>query len=268
MESRRDDVSLSNPYFVSGRILSVGLISLVLFAGCNKQPAAPAAAPQSTTAQPAAPAPDSQQAQQAAPMNNEPAQAPQATAPEPPPPPPPQPVVYTIPSGTSVVIRTSGTLDAKKNSVGDSFSGSLVQSLKSQGVVLIKAGTPVSGTVVGAKGQGKIKGEGSLSIQLRAIGSNNVSSSIYEKAVSGKGSRSTKMIAGGTGGGALIGGIAGGGKGALIGGLVGGTAGTVGAATTGNKDVSIPAESTVTFTLTTPITVTVTPQVAPAAPVH
>jgi len=58
---------------------------------------------------------------------------------------------------------------------------------------------------------------------------------------------------GGGGGGALIGGLAGGGKGALIGGLVGAGVGTAGAALTGNKDVAIPAESVVTFTVTSPL---------------
>jgi len=48
----------------------------------------------------------------------------------------------------------------------------------------------------------------------------------------------------------LLGAIAGGGKGALIGGLAGAGAGTAGAAYTGNKDVVIPTESTVVFSLT------------------
>ncbi len=56
------------------------------------------------------------------------------------------------------------------------------------------------------------------------------------------------MIGGGTGAGALIGGLAGGGKGALIGGLVGAGAGTAGAAFTGNKELTIPAESAASFT--------------------
>jgi hypothetical protein len=63
------------------------------------------------------------------------------------------------------------------------------------------------------------------------------------------------MAGGGTGAGALIGGLAGGGKGALIGGLVGAGAGTAGAAFTGNKDLQIPAESVVTFRLGNSITV-------------
>jgi hypothetical protein len=46
----------------------------------------------------------------------------------------------------------------------------------------------------------------------------------------------------------------------LIGGLLGAGAGTAGAAFTGNKDVSVPAESVVTFNLTAPITVTLASQ--------
>jgi hypothetical protein len=68
------------------------------------------------------------------------------------------------------------------------------------------------------------------------------------------------MVGGGAGGGALIGGLAGGGKGALIGGLVGAAGGTAASAFTGNKNVSIPAETTVTFTLSAPITVTKEPR--------
>jgi len=54
----------------------------------------------------------------------------------------------------------------------------------------------------------------------------------------------------------VVGGLAGGGKGALIGGLLGAGAGTAGAALTGNKDITVPAESVVTFKLAEPITVT------------
>ena len=49
--------------------------------------------------------------------------------------------------------------------------------------------------------------------------------------------------------GMLIGGVAPGGVGLLVGGLAGGGAGALGAAFTGNRDLSIPAESVVTFRL-------------------
>ena len=109
------------------------------------------------------------------------------------------------------------------------------------------------GTVVASKGQGRFKGSGALGIQVTSISGTPVSTSSYEKEQAGKGKRTAGFIGGGGGGGALIGGLAGGGKGALIGGLVGAGAGTAGAGLTGNKDILIPAETTLTFRLERPV---------------
>jgi hypothetical protein len=258
-----------------------GLLALALscaYCGCNKAPSTtessatppPASAPAPTPAlaPDAAPPPASPQAApspaapQPSPAPPPPAPAPVAVAPPPParPPPPPAPKVYTIASGTAFAVTISEALSGKKNSVGDPFSGALSQSIHVGSVTVLKAGTPVSGTVVAAKGQGKFKGEGDLGIQVTRIGSYAVTTKPFEQTVSGKGKRSAVMVGGGGGGGALIGGLAGGGKGALIGGLIGAGAGTAGAALTGGKDASIPAESVVTFTSTSPITVTMKPK--------
>jgi hypothetical protein len=145
------------------------------------------------------------------------------------------------------------TLTAKNNNVGDTFTGSLASSVRIDGVMVLKAGTPVTGTVVSAHGQGRFKGAGSLGIQLRSVGRYNVATNEHDVVEKGKGKRTAGFIGGGAGGGALIGGLAGGGKGALIGGLLGAGAGTAGSAMTGNKAVTIPAESVVTFTLRQPL---------------
>ena len=64
------------------------------------------------------------------------------------------------------------------------------------------------------------------------------------------------MLAGGGAGlGALIGGLAGGGKGAAIGAAAGAGAGGAGAAFTGNKEIVLPAESALSFTLAQPLEV-------------
>lgn len=186
--------------------------------------------------------------------------APQAApAPPEPPPPPPPPPPLVVPAGTSVVVRVGSTIDTKTASAGDTFTGSLAHAIAVQGEVAIPAGAGVTGTVVDSKSPGKFKGEGLLTISVTAINvrgvPRTVQTSSYTKTVKGKGKRTAVAVGGGTGAGALIGGIAGGGKGALIGGLVGAGAGTAGAAFTGNKDLQIPAESTVTFRLASPITV-------------
>ncbi len=232
-----------------GGALSFGLAGLLLLGGCNKAPA-PAAEPAPTDQAAAAPAPAAPAAAPEAPAATTPAPAAAAV------PPPPPPRQYIVPAGTPLVVRIGQTISAKNSNVGDSFSGTLAQSVVVKGVTVIRAGAPVTGTVVAAKGQGRFKGSGDLGVGIRRVGDYAVTTAAYETAAKGKGKRTAGFIGGGGGGGALIGGLAGGGKGALIGGLLGAGAGTAGAAFTGNKDITIRAESVVTFNLTAPFTVT------------
>lgn len=241
--------------YVLAGALSLG--GWLFLGGCSKAPAPPAPAAQpDTTAQsaPAAPPP-------AAPPPAAAPAGPAMTAAAPAAPaPPPAPKQYVVPAGTAVAVRMGQTVSAKNSNVGDTFTGTLAQSLVVKGVRVIRAGAPVTGTVVAAKGQGRFKGAGDLGLAIRRVGSYTVTTTSYEATNKGKGKRTAGFIGGGGGGGALIGGLAGGGKGALIGGLLGAGAGTAGAALTGNKDVSVPAETVVTFTLTAPITVVEQPR--------
>jgi hypothetical protein len=121
------------------------------------------------------------------------------------------------------------------------------------GQVVIPKGARAEGTVVDAKPLGRFKGGAALAIRLERVqttaGSYPVATSTVSKVEQGKGKRSAAFIGGGAGLGALIGGLAGGGKGALIGGLVGAGGGTAGTAMTGNKQIFLPAETLLTFTL-------------------
>jgi hypothetical protein len=234
------------------------LSGLLLLGGCNKgpAPAAPAAEPaptaQAAAPAPAAPTPDAQPAPPAPAAAPPPAAPVAAAAPAPPPP----PKRYTVPAGTPLVVRLEQTVSAKNSNVGDSFSGVLAQSVVVGGVTVIRSGAPVTGVVTAAKGRGRFKGSGDLAIAIKRVGDYAVSTTAYEATAKGKGKRTAGFVGGGAGGGALIGGLAGGGKGALIGGLLGAGAGTAGAAFTGNKDITVPAESVVTFKLAEPVTVT------------
>jgi len=237
-------------------------LSTAIFLGGCKSSAPPATT--DTAAAPAAPAPAGQPATAPgaaagvapAPAAVAPAPAPVAPAEAVPPPPPPV-VKLTAPTGATVSVTVTQQLSAKTNKVGDGFSGELAAPVTtSGGATVFPRGAHVTGTVTAAKGQGKFKGEGNLAITLTEISGHNVTTNDYLKSEKGKGKRTTGMVAGGAGGGALIGGLAGGGKGAAIGALIGAGAGTAGAAFTGNKDVVIPAESVVAFHLTAPVTVT------------
>jgi hypothetical protein len=241
---------------------TLSLAGLLLLGGCNKTPAPAPDTAQSTP--PAAPAPAAPAPATAEPAPAAPVPAPPAAAAPAPPPgpamamtaaPPPAPRPITVPSGTPIVVRMGQTVSAKENSVGDSFGGTLAQSVVVHGTTIFRAGAPVTGVVTASKGQGRFKGDGALGISVRRVGNYDVTTSAYEKSVSGKGKRTAIFAGGGGGAGALIGGLAGGGKGALIGGLLGAGGGTAAGAFTGNKNVSVPAESVVTFTLAAPITV-------------
>lgn len=240
--------------------LPFSLAGLLLVAGCNKnqppqnaeQPAAsqPAASPTTPTPGAAASTPS---ATPAAPANT----------PPPPPPPPPQPVTYTIPAGTRVTVRLAQSISSKTAKEGDAFDATVTSPIAVRGKTLVSTGSTASGTVTAANSRGKFKGEGLLSLRLtslRIAGSPTpIDSSTWTRELKGKGKRTAGFIGGGGGAGALIGGLAGGGKGALIGGLAGAGAGTAAGAMTGNDQVTVGAESPLTFSLVNPVTVRVMP---------
>jgi hypothetical protein len=245
-------------------VLGVAFSLSIFLTACNK-PAPPSEQP----------APPGQSATGAtpAPAGSSPA-TPSAPAPVPPPVPAPPPPPRIIPVGTSLSTRISSALSSKASTSGDRFNGSLVNSVRLNGNVVIPAGSPVSGVVVTAHSAGKFKGAASLAVRLIAVNVNGqsypISSNTISQETKGKGKRTGAMVGGGAGGGALIGGLAGGGKGALIGGLVGAGAGTVGAAATGNnRDISYPAETVLAFRLSKSVNLdagTTSADTAPAPP--
>ena len=127
------------------------------------------------------------------------------------------------------------------------------------GRTAIPSGATVGGVVVDAKPLGRFAGGATLQLKLTSVSIHGVSTAIETATVTdaakGKGKRTAVMAGGGAALGALIGGLAGGGKGAAIGAVAGGGAGTGGAAFTGNKDILLPAESQLSFSLEQPLTV-------------
>jgi hypothetical protein len=164
-----------------------------------------------------------------------------------------------IPAGTVITVRLGETLSSKTSQVGQEFSASVAEPVVVNGRTVIRDGAAARGTVVAAKSLGHFKGGALLEVRLNAINiegrEHPIETTAVERIEKGKGKRSTALIGGGAGAGALIGALAGGGKGAAIGALAGGGAGTAGAAFTGNKEIELPAESSLTFKLSQPVEV-------------
>ena len=207
------------------------------------------ASPQADATAPPQPAPaEATTPQQVAPA--------MAAAPPPVEKPKPQPIV--VPSGTVLTVTTSQALSSKTSQTGQTFLTTLAQPISVKGKPALPVGATCSGTVVNAKAKGKVKGAGELSLALTSISVGGhtypIQTSMFTGTEKGKGKRTAATTGGGAAGGALIGGLAGGGKGAGIGALVGAGAGFITGSATGNKQVEIPAESALSFTLTAPLT--------------
>jgi hypothetical protein len=226
-------------------VLTLGLFLSLVLSACSKK------TDQTADNSAANPAQSSSTAAPAQPAQTQPAPAPPAPAAPAPPPP------IVVPSGTAVTVRLAQSVGSKISQAGQSFSGTVADSVAVGGRTAIPAGAKVSGTVVDAKPLGRFAGGASLSLRLNSVDINGMGVPITTSSVTqvekGKGKRTAVLAGGGAAVGALIGGLAGGGKGAGIGALAGGGAGTGGAAFTGNKDIVLPAESALTFTLSQPL---------------
>ncbi len=176
------------------------------------------------------------------------ANPPATAAPEPPAPPP-----VTLDAGTSFRVRMQQTLDTRRNRSGDSFTAALDEPLVSGDRVIVPKGTLFQGHVVESKPSGRFKGRAVLELRLDSFTLNgetyDIRSTNASRVSGGHKKRDLAMIGGGSGGGALIGAAAGGGVGALIGAGAGAAAGTVGTAITGKRQIRIPVETAVRFTL-------------------
>jgi hypothetical protein len=167
----------------------------------------------------------------------------------------PRPLV--VPVDTTITVVLDEPVGSKTSSTGQNFSATVSSPVEVQGRIAIPKGARATGVVRDAKPAGRFKGGAVLSVSLINVTVENASYDLHTAArtqtSTGKGKRTAGFIGGGGVAGALIGGIAGGGKGAAIGAAAGAGAGAGGAGLTGNREIVLPAESSITFKLVDPV---------------
>jgi len=149
----------------------------------------------------------------------------------------------TVPAGTALRVKLDNTLATFSSKSGDAFSGHVTEALTIDGQTIVPVGAVVQGRVTRVSEPRRIAGKPTIGILPQtlvlptgehfAIDATLVDTNLghgtdvnEEGQFKGAGHdrRDLLEIAGGTGGGMLIGGLAAAGKGTLIGAAIGGTA--------------------------------------------
>lgn len=167
---------------------------------------------------------------------------------------PAAPQMVTVPAGTVIIVQLVDTLDTSTTQTGQVFSATLSTNLAANGYVVANMGTPVYGEVLEANSAGRATGRSKLVLQLTQLVINGNPVPIVTDTFDTEGKSSTKRSAfrlfGGAGLGAAIGAIAGN---AGMGAAIGAVAGGVGSVVQKGKQIQIPSETQLQFTLQQPI---------------
>jgi hypothetical protein len=206
-----------------------------------------------------APVPD-----QGAPDPGTPAGAP---APDPQQGPPPQaqppahfvPTTITLPVGTWVTVRLNEPLSSDHNQTGDAFTGTLLEPIVANGLLIARRGETVTGVVTEAKKAGRVSGVSHLRLELTGIQlADGRQIQVKTKLIDRRGNtsygRDALAIGTTTGAGAAIGAGVNGGVGAGVGAAAGLVVSTIGVLLTRGRATVVSPETPLTFSTETPLT--------------
>jgi hypothetical protein len=165
-----------------------------------------------------------------------------------------------IDAGTVLSVTLDQTVSSKTANSGDSFDASLAAPVAVGDKVVLPTGTKAKGKVTVAQSAGRFKGHAALALTLDSIIINGnpvaIQTTNVQETSKGRGKRTAVGAGGGAVFGAIVGGLAGGGAGAGIGAAAGAGAGTAAVGFTGKRDISLPAETQLSFKLAAPLSIT------------
>ena len=166
----------------------------------------------------------------------------------------------TLQPGTYVTIRTNQPLSSDHNQPGDTFSGTLMQSVVVDGVVVAQRGQTVYGRVAEVQRQHSDKNS-RLGLELTGLTlADGTQAPIRSQLVARQGGTTPAgaqagTVAATTGIGAMVGAAADWGRGAAIGAGVGAAAGIIGVLATRNHPTVVYPETPLTFRVDSPVAI-------------
>ena len=166
-----------------------------------------------------------------------------------------------LPAGTQLVILTNEAVDSKTAAANQLYSAQVNQDvIDSSNELIVPKGSPAQ-LMIRTVSSGGVTGSSQITLDIQSITVNgrryNVTTTdLKEKGRSGLGAntRTAEMVGGGAVIGTIIGAIVGHGKGAAIGAAVGAAGGAGAQVLTKGKQVIIPAETTLKFSLDQSVT--------------
>jgi hypothetical protein len=169
------------------------------------------------------------------------------------------PTVVTLPVNTWVTIRVNEPLSSDHNQTGDAFSGTLMEPIISNGLLIARRGATVRGIVTEAQKAGRVSGVSHLKLELTEIQlTDGRQIQVKTKLIDRKGNtsygRDAAAIGTTTAVGAAIGAGVNGGVGAGVGAAAGLVVSTIGVLLTRGRPVYVGPETPLTFGMETPLT--------------
>jgi hypothetical protein len=205
------------------------------------------------------PQPGDQPGPDGAPVEEAGAPEPQGPQQGPPPPVRYAPTTISLPAGTWVTVRVNEPLSSDHNLPGDAFTGTLLEPIVANGLLIARRGATVTGVVSEAKKAGRVSGVSRLGIELTEIQLADgrqvqVKTRLMERRGNTSYGRDAAAIGTTTAVGAAIGAGVNGGVGAGVGAAAGLVASTLGVMLTRGRQTVVYPETPLTFRMETPLT--------------